>query len=150
VRDRDGSTIFAYCLMSNHYHLAVRVGPVPLSRSIGFVQSRFGQGYNRRHCSTGPLWQSRFKAKIVEDEGYLLQLVAYTRSGAWRFGSGTRPAPMVVPAGECRRVDVRPWNQSKDGRAENRGGPAIRTECAAFAAFGVKMVGTRRFELRTP
>ena len=77
VRDRDGLTIFAYCLMSNHYHLAVRVGPVPLSRSIGFVQSRFGQGYNRRHRSTGPLWQSRFKAKIVEDEGYLLQLVAY-------------------------------------------------------------------------
>jgi REP element-mobilizing transposase RayT len=77
VRDRDGLTIFAYCLMSNHYHLAVRVGPVSLSRSIAFVQARFGQGYNRRHRSTGPLWQSRFKAKIVEDEGYLLQLVAY-------------------------------------------------------------------------
>ena len=77
VRDRDGLTIFAYCLMSNHYHVAMRVGPVPLSRSIGFLQSRFGQGYNRRHRSTGPLWQSRFKAKMVEDESYLLQLVAY-------------------------------------------------------------------------
>ena len=77
VRDRDGLTIFAYCLMSNHYHLAVRTGPVPLSRSMGFVQSRFGQGYNRRHRSAGPLWQSRFKAKMVEDGGYLLQLVAY-------------------------------------------------------------------------
>ena len=77
VRDRDGLTVFAYCLMSNHYHVALRTGPVPLSRSMGFVQSRFGQGYNQRHRSTGPLWQSRYKAKAVEDEGYLLQLVAY-------------------------------------------------------------------------
>jgi REP element-mobilizing transposase RayT len=77
VRDRDGLTIFAYCLMNNHYHLALRAGPVPLSRSIGFVQSRFGQDHNRRHRSAGPLWQSRFKAKMVEHEGYLLQLVAY-------------------------------------------------------------------------
>jgi REP element-mobilizing transposase RayT len=77
VRDRDGLTVFAYCLMSNHYHLALRTGPVPLSRSMGFVQARFGQGYNQRHQSSGPLWQSRYKAKVVEDEGYLLQLVAY-------------------------------------------------------------------------
>jgi REP element-mobilizing transposase RayT len=77
VRDRDGLIVFAYCLMANHYHLAVRTGPVPLSRSIGFVQFRFGQSYNRRHRTSGPLWQSRFKAKAVEDEGYLLQLIAY-------------------------------------------------------------------------
>ncbi len=63
--------------MSNHYHLALRTGPVSLSRSIGFVQFRYGQDYNQRHRSTGPRWQSRFKAKLVEDERYLLQLIAY-------------------------------------------------------------------------
>jgi REP element-mobilizing transposase RayT len=77
VRERDGLTLFAYCLMANHYHIALRTGPVPLSRSIGFVQFRFGQDYNRRHRSSGPLWQSRYRAKAVEDEGYLQQLVAY-------------------------------------------------------------------------
>jgi REP element-mobilizing transposase RayT len=77
VRDRDGLTVFAYCLMGDHFHVALRTGPVPLSRSIGFVQFRFAQDYNRRHRSSGPLWQSRFKAKVVDDEGYLLQLVAY-------------------------------------------------------------------------
>jgi REP element-mobilizing transposase RayT len=77
VRDRDGLTIFAWCLMSNHYHLALRTGPVPLSRTLGFVQARFGQSHNRRHRSTGPLWQSRFKAKLVEEPSYLDQLVLY-------------------------------------------------------------------------
>ena len=35
ARDRDGLTVFAWTLMSNHYHLAVRSGPVPLSRTMG-------------------------------------------------------------------------------------------------------------------
>ena len=77
VRDRDGLTLFAFVLMSNHYHLAVRAGPVSLARSIGFVQARFGQDYNRRHGSRGPLWQSRYKAKLVAEEAHLIHLVAY-------------------------------------------------------------------------
>ena len=77
ARDRDGLTILAWCVMSNHYHLAVRTGAVPLSRTMGFVQARFGQDLNRRTGEVGPLWQSRYKAKLVSDERYLAQLVAY-------------------------------------------------------------------------
>ena len=77
ARNRDGLTVFAWCVMSNHYHLAVRSGPVPLSRTMGYVQARFGQEYNRRHRSSGPRWQSRYKARMVEDSRYLSQLIAY-------------------------------------------------------------------------
>ena len=34
VKKRDGLTVFAWCIMSNHYHLAVRTSTVPLWRSI--------------------------------------------------------------------------------------------------------------------
>jgi len=77
AKNRDGLTVFAWCVMSNHYHLAVRSGPVPLSRTMGYVQARFGQDYNRRNRSSGPRWQSRYKARIVEDSRYLAQLIAY-------------------------------------------------------------------------
>ena len=77
ARDRDGLAILAWCLMSNHYHLAVRTGPVPLARTIGYVQSRFGQRFNASHRSSGPRWQSRYKAKMVEDARYPDQLIAY-------------------------------------------------------------------------
>jgi REP element-mobilizing transposase RayT len=40
ARDRDGLTVLAWCLMSNHYHLALRAGAIPLSRTVGYVQSR--------------------------------------------------------------------------------------------------------------
>lgn len=77
VRIRDGLTVFAWILMSNHFHLALRSGPVPLSRTLGFVQARFSQQYNRDHRSAGPLWQSRYKAKLVNDNAYVNQLIAY-------------------------------------------------------------------------
>jgi REP element-mobilizing transposase RayT len=38
VNSRDGLTVFGWCLMSNHYHLALRAGPIPLSRTMGYVQ----------------------------------------------------------------------------------------------------------------
>jgi REP element-mobilizing transposase RayT len=77
ARDRDGLTVLAWCLMSNHYHLALRTSAVPLARTMGYVQSRFGQGYNRRHRSSGPRWQSRYKARMVEDAQYLDYLIVY-------------------------------------------------------------------------
>jgi REP element-mobilizing transposase RayT len=77
ARARDGLAVLAWCLMPNHYHLALRTGAVPLARTMGYVQSRFGQGYNKRHRSSGPRWQSRYKARRVEHGQYLDQLIGY-------------------------------------------------------------------------
>jgi len=92
ARDRDGLTILAWCVLSNHYHLAVRTGPVPLARTMGFVQGRFGQDFNRRNGDAGPLWQSRYKATLVADERYLLQLVAYIHLNPVAAGIVSDPA----------------------------------------------------------
>jgi REP element-mobilizing transposase RayT len=51
-RDRDGLSVLAWCLMPNQHHLALRTGAVPLARTMGYVQSRLGQGYNKRHRSS--------------------------------------------------------------------------------------------------
>jgi len=109
---RDGVTVFAWCLMSNHYHLAVRMGPVPLWRTFGIVQARFGRDHNRRHVSSGPLWQSRFNARLVEDPGYLDQLIAYIHLNPVSAGLVSDPAdhPLsghneLIGRDECTLVD---------------------------------------------
>jgi len=65
TKTRDDFVVMAYCVMSNHYHLAVRMGHVPLSRSMRTIHQRYTQSYNRRHRILGPLWQGRYKAKRV-------------------------------------------------------------------------------------
>jgi REP element-mobilizing transposase RayT len=95
VAARDELRFFAWTLMSNHYHLALRAGPVPLSRTMGYVQARFGQGYNRRHGSSGPRWQSRYKAKLVETPESFNRLVVYIHLNPVVAGLVEDPADYV-------------------------------------------------------
>ena len=78
--------------MSNHYHLVVRCGAVLLARTMGFVQARFAQGYNQRNRLIGPLWQGRYKAKQVEDERHLQQVVLYVHINPVTAGVVDEPA----------------------------------------------------------
>ena len=45
VKRRDGFLLYAWCLMSNHYHLAMRTLAVPLSRTLGFLQGGFSRSF---------------------------------------------------------------------------------------------------------
>lgn len=77
IVERDGLTVFAWCLLSNHYHLAVRTGVVSLDRPMRSLQQRVTRGVNMRRRVYGPLWQGRYKAKLVKDQRYLDQLLIY-------------------------------------------------------------------------
>lgn len=77
VRNTDRFKILAWCLMSNHYHLVLKTGEVPLWSSMARVQGRIARVFNRRHGYFGRLWQSRYKARVVDSERYFNQAVAY-------------------------------------------------------------------------
>jgi REP element-mobilizing transposase RayT len=67
----------AYCLMGNHYHLMIETPEANLSKGMRELNGRYTQAFNRRHRRIGHLLQGRFKAILVEREGYLLELCRY-------------------------------------------------------------------------
>ena len=77
VMERDGLTVFAWSLMPNHFHLAVRTGVVSLDRPMRSLQQRVTRSVNLRDRVFGSLWQGRYKAKLVKDQRYLDQLLIY-------------------------------------------------------------------------
>jgi len=77
VFERDQVTVLAWSVLPNHYHLALRTGPVSLDRPMRSVHQRFSRQFNGKHRIFGPLWQGRYKAKLVADQRYLDQLVVY-------------------------------------------------------------------------
>ncbi len=77
VKRDHGLTVLAWCLMPNHYHLVLRAGELPLWRSMRLVQGRFAKAFNRTRRVFGPVWQGRYKARLVEDPAYLMQAIAY-------------------------------------------------------------------------
>jgi REP element-mobilizing transposase RayT len=77
VRDLDGWSVLAWCLMGNHYHLVVKTRKVDLWRSMARLQGRFSRAHNRRHHYFGRLWQSRYRARVVDTNEYFRQVIAY-------------------------------------------------------------------------
>lgn len=92
VKKRDGWTLFAWALMSNHYHLVVRTSTIPLWRGMHGIQNGFSRSFNRRHGRTGGLWQSRYQARYVGEQDYLDRLVLYVHLNPVEAGLVEDPA----------------------------------------------------------
>ena len=84
--------IHAYCLMGNHFHLVVRVGPTPLASVMQNLSTRYVQSFNRRYKRVGPLFQGRYKAIIVAADDYFLPLLAYVHQNPVKARKVSRAA----------------------------------------------------------
>lgn len=96
AKKRDGFIVYAWCLMSNHYHLALRTSAIPLSRTMGILQGGFSRSFNQRRRRTGPVWQSRYQARLVDDQRYFDQLVVYVHLNPVRAGLVEDPADHLL------------------------------------------------------
>ncbi len=75
---RSRTTVIAYCLMPNHYHLLLRQeADEALSRFIGVLFNAYVQAVNRQQGRRGPLFEGRFRHAHVDREEYLVHLCRY-------------------------------------------------------------------------
>lgn len=99
ARARHSVEVFAYCLMPNHFHFVVRpCDDQALARWTHWLLSTHAAAHRRSYGTSGHLWQDRFKAFPIEDDGHLLTVVRYVERNAlranlvaraedWRWGS---------------------------------------------------------------
>lgn len=85
--------VIAYCLLPNHYHWLLRqdgetaAGEVP-RRVFGSYSQAFNKAYGRR----GRLFETNFKAILVQDAAYLCNLCRYIHNNPVRHGLVASPA----------------------------------------------------------
>ena len=89
--NRSDATVLAWCLMSSHIHLVVKAGEAPLSVLMKAVNTGFANWLNRRKGRLGAVFADRYKAILVEDERYLLELVRYVHNNPVRAGVVATP-----------------------------------------------------------
>ena len=78
--------IHAFCLMSNHVHLAIEVGAIPLAPIMQNISFRYTRWINQRQKRMGHLFQGRYKALLVDQENYLSALIRYIHLNPIRAG----------------------------------------------------------------
>jgi len=71
--------IYAYVLMSNHYHLLFQTHKHNLSRCMQWLGVTYTRRFNLNNRQSGHLFQGRFKSIIVENETYLLTYSSVSR-----------------------------------------------------------------------
>jgi REP element-mobilizing transposase RayT len=64
----------AHGLAEAHIHKLIDTPQPNLSRGMRQLNGVYTQRFNRRHRQVGHLFQGRFQAILVEQEGYLLEL----------------------------------------------------------------------------
>ena len=87
-----GIIVHGYCLMDNHFHLLIETPNEKLSEFMQLLQSGYANWFKVRHKLVGPLFQSRFKSVLVEDESYLVTLSAYIHLNPVRAGMIYNPS----------------------------------------------------------
>lgn len=63
-------SLLCYCCMPNHFHLYLRTEQANLSRFMQSLLTSFTITLNRRHHSSGHVFQGRFAAHLVENDAY--------------------------------------------------------------------------------
>ena len=97
---KTGWRVHAWCLMSNHYHLAVETPQANLVEGMRWLQGTFSVRFNRLRHEHGHLFQGRYKSLVVDPASGLgplchyihlnpvrARLCAAKRLGEWRWSS---------------------------------------------------------------
>lgn len=86
ILDETGTPCFAWALMSNHVHLLLRTGFVPLSTVMRRLLTGYAVSFNRRYRRHGQLFQNRYKSILCQEDPYLKELVRYIHLNPLRVG----------------------------------------------------------------
>jgi putative transposase len=79
--------LLAYCLMPNHFHLAVwPEGNRDLSKALHWLTTAHVRRYHQHYHSSGHVWQGRFKAFPIEQDEHLLTVLRYIERNPLRAG----------------------------------------------------------------
>jgi len=78
--------VYAWSLMSNHFHILARTGRRPISKGMRKLLTGYVVNFNLRHKRHGHLFQNRYKSIICEDDPYLLELTRYIHLNPFRAG----------------------------------------------------------------
>jgi putative transposase len=84
--------IFAFCLMSNHYHLFLRTPDGNLASAMHWLNTTYTSYFHHRNGYCGHLLQRRYKAVLVTEEPHWLHLSMYIHLNPVRAGIVDDPA----------------------------------------------------------
>jgi putative transposase len=89
--ERTGWVVHAWCVMSNHFHLAVETPQANLVEGMRWLEGTYATRFNRFRTERGHLFQGRYKSLIVDPFEGLGPLCHYIHLNPARAGLCSAP-----------------------------------------------------------
>ena len=86
LSDEGCLTVYAWCLMSNHFHLLVKEGCEPIAVAMKRLGVSYAMRFNLKTGHVGHVFQDRFSSEPVESDEYLLTVVRYIHNNPEKAG----------------------------------------------------------------
>ncbi|HVP75102.1 MAG TPA: transposase [Gaiellaceae bacterium] len=84
--------VWAWCLLSNHFHLVLRTPKLGLSEGMQELNGNHARRMNRRHDRTGHLVRNRFFSVALETEAHAVAAILYVARNPVKAGLCASPA----------------------------------------------------------
>ncbi len=92
-----GYRIYGFVLMDNHYHIIIQTMDRKLQEVMHQINNKYSKYYNSKYKRVGHVFQGRYKAILVQDERYLVELLRYVHQNP-------------VEAHICKTVEEYKWS----------------------------------------
>lgn len=77
--------VVGWCVMPNHFHIVLWPhGDGDLGRWMQWLMTAHVRRYHRHYGSSGHVWQGRFKAFPIQEDGHYLTVLRYVEGNALR------------------------------------------------------------------
>jgi hypothetical protein len=126
--------------MDNHDHLYVETAEANLSAGMQHFNGSYTSYFNRRHRRSGHLFQGRYKAQLIDNEGYYWELSRYIHLNPVRAKLAHHPEDWRWSSyrGYHRAAQQLPWvTYGRVLREFGRNLEQARREYRRFVAAGV-------------
>ncbi|MEK7475553.1 MAG: transposase [Candidatus Coatesbacteria bacterium] len=139
---RTGARCLAWSLMTNHVHLLIQTGTIPLAQLMHRLLFRYAARFNRKYRRAGHIFQNRYKSMLCDRESYLLELVRYIHLNPLRAGlvsslEGLARYPWTGHKALMGRLPVA-WQDTDEVLAEfSKDRNRARSQYEAFLAEGI-------------
>ncbi len=86
-----GLELYAFVLMTNHFHIFVATPLANLHKVMQYLNGAYAMYFNVRHKRGGHLFERRYHAILVEDQGHYTEVSRYVHLNPVRAGLVERP-----------------------------------------------------------
>lgn len=84
LAEKTHTSIYAFALIPNHFHLLLRSGPEGLSLFMRRLLTGYAVSFNKRYNRSGHLFQNRYSSVVCEEDPYFMELIRYIHLNPFR------------------------------------------------------------------